>query len=105
MSPVFPADIVDVDKLQVSLMYERGRLQGLIGPLVRHVAARDPAKLGIDEHRKPIESRFIAATTCAQQTCNFGRGSRRNGNLRLDYTDSTGRKTFSAVVVFTLDFR
>jgi hypothetical protein len=49
--------------------------------LVRHIAPRDEAQLGIDRRRKAVESRLIAVTPGPQETRDFDRRSRRNVNL------------------------
>ena len=47
--PILPIDLSLIDEPQVDLIYQRRRLQGVVGPLAAKLAHRNPTQLRIDK--------------------------------------------------------
>jgi hypothetical protein len=55
------------NQLQVRLMYQRGRLQGVIGPLMTHVAGGQAVQLSIDNWNQLVEDTLVTLAEPLQQ--------------------------------------
>jgi hypothetical protein len=49
MRSILPSRLALVDEAEVGLVHERGRLQGVVRPLVAELPGSDAAKLRVDE--------------------------------------------------------
>ncbi len=65
---VVPVHLPLIDQLEVRLVDQRSRLQGVLGPNGRQRAARDPAQLSVNERHEPIARGCIAVTPVDQES-------------------------------------
>jgi hypothetical protein len=74
-----PVGVRLVDQLQVDLVDERRRLQGVAGTLATHVAPGQPAQLGLDEGDELVERGPVPVAPVEEQLADgllIGRGRR-----------------------------
>src|SRR5580698_3954813 len=60
MNPIFPTRVLSVHQAQVCLIYERGGLKRVAGPLLPHLAPGHPVEFGVDQRYQPVQRRLIA---------------------------------------------
>jgi hypothetical protein len=67
MAAIFPVGTFLTNQLQIRLMHQRGRLQGVIGPLVTHVAGGQAAQLSVDDGNQLVEDALVTLAELLQQ--------------------------------------
>ena len=72
MGAVLPAHAAGVHQLQVSLVYQRGGLQGLAGTFSGHVVARQPVEMIVDKRSEGVERVCVASAPGQQQLGEMG---------------------------------
>jgi hypothetical protein len=70
---VGPVDLPLVDQPQVGFVHQRGGLQGVPGPLLTQVAARQSPQFVVDDRKQLVERSLIAAAPLDQQLRHAGR--------------------------------
>ena len=68
---VLPFKSLLAGKFQIGFVDERGRLQGVTGTFVTHLALRDAAQLSVDEWQELYERRPIAFAPIGEQLGDF----------------------------------
>ena len=77
LRPVLPLHVGLVHELQVGLVYEGVRLQGVARTLPAEVRGRPPVEVGVDETHQAIPGGFVAAAPGLQE---IGHGPRVRGD-------------------------
>jgi hypothetical protein len=67
---ILPNGALDIDQLQVGLVDEIRRLQGVRRRLTEHLSSRQPTQLLVEDRHQLVESRAVAVPRIGQQLAN-----------------------------------
>ena len=73
MRAVLPLHLPDINEPEVGLIDQCGRLQGMSGVLVTHMASGDTAKLRVNHWNELLESRFVPIPPRQEEIGDLGR--------------------------------
>lgn len=81
VGPAPPADAVELNQLQIGLVDEGRRTQGVVGPLPAELALREPAQLLVNHRQQPVEGLTIPLGELRQNPGDIGVSRRARGWL------------------------